>query len=100
VDAAEQYVHRPVAQQGHVIDRVGAGGHAREQAADLQRRVRPALAARPDALREQPGQAGPLREGHHRHQAAVRHQIRVIEHGRVRAEVCDNRICEVSSRTR
>ncbi len=80
-DAAEQRVHRPVPQQAHVIDAVGARGHARDQAADLRRRVHPALAARPDVLREQFRQAGALGEGHHRHQAAVRHEIRVIEHG-------------------
>ena len=32
-----------------------------------------------DHLGEQFRQAGPLREGHHRHQAAVRHEVRVIE---------------------
>jgi NAD(P)-dependent dehydrogenase (short-subunit alcohol dehydrogenase family) len=73
---AEQHVHRAVPQQAHVVDAVRAGRHARDQAADLQRRVHPALAARPDVLREQFRQAGPLREPHHRHQAAVRHEIR------------------------
>ena len=42
-------------------------------------RVHPALAAGPDVLREQSRQAGALGEGHHRDQAAVRHEIRVIE---------------------
>ena len=80
-DPAEDRVYGAVPQQAHVIDRVGAGGHARDQAPDLQVGVDPALAARPDVLREQFRQAGPLREGHHRHQAAVRHKIRVIEDG-------------------
>jgi hypothetical protein len=43
---------------------------ARDQAADLQMRVHPALAARPDVLREQPGQASSLGERHHGNEAA------------------------------
>jgi hypothetical protein len=78
-DPAEQRVHGPVPQLAHVIDAVGARRHARDQAADLQARVHPALPAGPDVPREQPRQAGALREGHHRDQAAVRHEIRVIE---------------------
>jgi hypothetical protein len=79
-DAAEDRVHGAVPQQAHVLDRVSAGCHARDQAPGLQVRVDPALAARPDMLREQFRQAGLLREGHHGHQAPVRHEIRVIEH--------------------
>ena len=78
-DPAEQDVHGPLPQQAHVIDRVSAGRHARDQAAHLDRRVHPALAARPDVLRQQLRQPGALRHGHHGHQAAVRHEIRVIE---------------------
>ena len=77
-DPAEQRVHRPVPQQAHVIDGVGARGHARDQAADLQVRVHPALAARADVLREQFRQAGPLGEGHHR--APGRHATRDSGH--------------------
>jgi len=76
-DPAEQHVHGPVPQQAHIVDRVSA----RDQAADLQVRIYPARATGPDMLREQFRQAGALREGHHEHQAAVRHKIRVIEHG-------------------
>ena len=79
-DPGEEHVHGPVPQQAHVIDRIGPGGHARDQAADLGRRVHPALAARADVLREQFRQPAPLRQGHHGHQPAVRHEIRVIEH--------------------
>jgi hypothetical protein len=43
--------------------------------------VHPARAARPDVPGEQFRQAGLLGEGHHRHQAAVRHEVRVIERG-------------------
>jgi len=78
-DPAEQGAHGPVPQQAHVIDAVGARRHARDQAAELEVRVHPAPAARPHVLREQFRQAGALREGHHRDQAAVRHEIRVIE---------------------
>jgi hypothetical protein len=38
-------------------------------------------AAGPDVLGEQFRQPGPLGEGHHGHQAAVRHEVRVIERG-------------------
>ena len=51
---------------------------------DLQVRVDPALAARPDMLRDQLRQPGALRQGHHRYQAAMRHEIRVIERCLVR----------------
>jgi hypothetical protein len=47
-DPAEQVGHRTMAQQIHVIDTVRARGHARDQARDLQLRVDPARAARPD----------------------------------------------------
>ena len=47
----------------------------------LERRVYPAPAARPHAPREQFRQPGALREGHHGHQSAVRHEIQVIERG-------------------
>ena len=78
-DPAEQGPHRAVPQHVHVIDAVRAGGHPGDQARDLQVRVHPAVPARPDVLRDQVRQAGPLRQRHHRHQAGVRHEIRVIE---------------------
>ena len=78
-DAAEQRGHRAVPQQAHVIDRIRPGGHPGDQARHLQVRVDPALAARPDVLRDQVRQPGALRQGHHRHQPGVRHEIRVIE---------------------
>ena len=58
-DPAEQDVHRAVPQQVHVIDAVGARGHARDQARDFQVRVDPALAARRDVLRDQARRARP-----------------------------------------
>lgn len=57
------------------------------------------LAARPDVLRGQFRQAGELCQGHHGHQAAMRHEIPVTERRPGRPGLCDNRTCEVSSRT-
>ena len=37
--SAEQHAHGPVPEQAHVIDGAGARGHARYQAARLQRRA-------------------------------------------------------------
>ena len=66
-DAAEQRAHRAVPQQAHVIDRISPGDHPGDQARDLQVRVDPALAARPDVLCDQAAEPGALRQGHHRH---------------------------------
>jgi hypothetical protein len=78
-DAAEQRAHRAVPQQVHVIDVVRAGGHPGDQARHLQVRVDSAVAARADVLRDQVAQPGALRQGHHRDQPGVRHEIRVVE---------------------
>jgi hypothetical protein len=42
-------------------------------------RVDAAFPARADELRGQLAETGALRQGHHRDQAGVRHEIRVIE---------------------
>ena len=78
-DAAEQRAHRAVPQQVHVIDGVRARRHPGDQARDLQVRVDPAFPARPDVLRDQIAEPGALRQGHHRDQPGVRHEIRVVE---------------------
>ena len=78
-DPAEQRAHRAVPQQAHVVDRVGARGHAGGQAGDLQARVRAAVAAGADVRRGQVVQPGALGEGDQRDQAGVRHEIRVVE---------------------
>ena len=78
-DPAGQRAHRAVPEHPRVIDAVRPGGHPRHQARDLQVRVDAALAARPDVLRDQVRQAGALRQCHHRDQAGVRHEIRVVE---------------------
>ena len=78
-DPAEQGVHRAVPQQVHVIDAVRARGHPGDQAPDFQVRIDAALAARRDVLRDQVAEPGALRQGHHRDQPGVRHEIRVVE---------------------
>ena len=78
-DPAEQHIHGPVPQQVHVVDAVRSGDHPGDQAADLRRRVDPARAARPDLLRDQLGEPGPLRQRHDRDQPGPRHEIRVIK---------------------
>jgi hypothetical protein len=80
-DPAEQRAHRAVPQHVHVIDRIRARRHARDQARDLQVRVDTALAARPDVLRDQIAEPGAPGEGHHRDHAGMRHEIRVVEGG-------------------
>jgi hypothetical protein len=65
-------------QQVHVIDTVRARRHACDQAGDFQVRV-DAAAAGVDVLRGQFAQAGALGEGHHRDQAGMRHEFRIIE---------------------
>ena len=78
-DAAEQRAHRAVPQQVHVIDAVRARRHPGDQARDLQVRVDAAFPARADVLRDQVAEPGALRQGHHRDQPGVRHEIRVVE---------------------
>ena len=50
LDPAKQPVHRAVAQQPHVIDRIRPSHHPRRQAANLQIRVHPAPVTNPDML--------------------------------------------------
>jgi hypothetical protein len=78
-DPAEQVRQRAVPQQIHVLDAVRVGGRARDQAPELQLRVDPARAARPDVLGRQISQPGPLCQSHHRDQPGPRHEIRVIK---------------------
>jgi hypothetical protein len=68
-----------VPQQAYVLDAVRPGGHPGHQAPGLHVRVHPAGPGDPDVLCGQPAQARPLRQGHHRDQASLRHQMRVIK---------------------
>ena len=78
-DPAEQRRHRPVPQQLQVIDAVRPAGHPGDQAGHLRRRVHPAPAGGPHLSAGQVAQARALGQGHHRHQAGPRHEIRVIK---------------------
>ena len=53
-----------------------------DQARRPSGRRSPRTAARPDMLRDQRRQPGPLGQGHHRDQARPRHKIRVIKRSR------------------
>jgi hypothetical protein len=63
----------------HIVDAVRPADHPGDQAGHLQLGVHPASAADPDVLFHQATQAGPLGQGHHRHQARPRHEIPVIK---------------------
>jgi hypothetical protein len=63
-----------VAQQRHVIDRVGAG----DQRRDFQVRVDPAPPADPHILAGQPVQPGPLGPVQNRRKPRARHEVGVI----------------------
>ena len=78
-DPAEQGAHRAVPQHAHVIDAVRARRHARDQGRDLQARVLPHSPPGGRAPRQDRRQPRAPREGHHRDQAGVRHEMRVIE---------------------
>jgi hypothetical protein len=64
--------------EGWIIT-VRPGDHPSRQARNLQVRVHPAPAPDPDMFCHQLTQGRPLRQGHHRHQAGPRHEIRVIK---------------------
>ena len=78
----EQPPYRPVPQQRHVIDRVGAGDHPGDQGRDLQVRVDPNGLAQLDLVGDQALQTGPFSQLQDRRQTSARHQIRVVKHGR------------------
>jgi hypothetical protein len=74
-----------VAQHIEVVDRVCAGGHARHDRGDLRPCVRSLRPAQGEPLVGQIRQSCPLGQPHHRHQARLRHEIRIIEDHRHRA---------------
>jgi hypothetical protein len=69
-------IDNPGQQQPHVTDEAGPGGHARDQAADLRRRVHATVAARADLLRYQLVQPGPSPGAR-----PARDQGRIVERG-------------------
>ena len=78
-DLVEQSGHAAVAQQVHVLDRVRAAHHARDQGEDLRRRVHAALRGDLHMFPEQGWQAATVGQRHHRDQPGARHEVRIIE---------------------
>lgn len=74
-DPVKQPAHRAVPQQGHVIDAVRTGDHARDQRRDLQRRVGAASLADPDVLSDKVLQPGPFGDLQDRCQTSARHEV-------------------------
>lgn len=79
IGAVEDLAHRPVAQQCHIVNAVRAGGHARDQAGQLQPRVGALVGGYAQVFIAQLAQARLLGQGHQRDQTRARHEIRLIE---------------------
>ena len=73
---AQQTSHPTGAQDVQSVDVIRARQHARHHGPDLHTRM---TAQRSQMLREQAGQARPIRQSQHRRQTRRRHQVRVIE---------------------
>ena len=84
-------------QQRHVIDRVRAGDHARDQRGHLQSRVRALVARHAEVLISQVAQPGPVGKGEDRDQAAGRHEIRIVERHRGSTKGYESRILKMPS---
>ncbi len=78
-DPGEQPVHPAMTQHVHIVDAVRPGDHPRHQRRNLQVRVRTADGLQGQGVRDQVGQARPLRQRQRRDQSRARHQIWVIE---------------------
>jgi len=79
VRSREQLLQPAVAQQKHVVDRVSAGEHPRDQRGDLQPRVRPEIARQRQPRISQVTKARPDRQRHRWDQTRGRHQVRIVE---------------------
>jgi hypothetical protein len=79
VRVIEDRSHRPVSQQCHVVDTVGAGDHARYQRGDLPAGVGTFVGAHCQAFIGQCAQVALLRQRHGRDQARAGHEIGVVE---------------------
>jgi hypothetical protein len=75
----KQPAHPAVTQQRHVIDRIGAGDHPRDQAADLHIGVDTDRLIHPHMRRHQRMEIRSLGERQHRRKPGTGHEIRVIE---------------------
>jgi hypothetical protein len=79
IRAIEHGAHRAVPQQSHVINAVGPGDHARDQAAHLRPGVGALVGRHTQMLIGQHGQAALLGQRGHRDQPSARHKIGVIK---------------------
>jgi hypothetical protein len=68
-----------VPQQGHVIDRVSAGDHPRDQRRDLQVSIPSTTLVDPNVLGHKILQARAFGKSQDRRETRARHQVRVIE---------------------
>ena len=83
VGPVEDPTQRPVPQQCHVVDAVGAGDHAGDQGGHLPTGVGALVRRNTQMPIRQHRQPGQRRQPHRRNQARRRHQIPVIEHRRL-----------------
>lgn len=82
VGADEQLLHSAVAQQPHVVDRIGAGDHPGHQRGDFQPGVGTEVARQMQVRIGQLPKARSHRHCHRRVQARSRHEIRIIKRRR------------------
>ena len=79
VAAGEDPTHPAVTQQGHVLEGVGAGDHARDQRVHLRSGVGALVRGHAQMLIGQGGKTCPLCQSQDRDQAGRADQVRVIE---------------------
>jgi hypothetical protein len=75
----EYSAHRAVPQQGHVIDAVGPGDHARDQRGYFRPGVGALVGRHTQVLIGQRRQAALLGQSAHRDQPGARHQVGVVK---------------------
>jgi hypothetical protein len=80
VHPAEQRRHPAVTQHIDVADAVRAGEHARHQCGDLPARVSALMPVDAYMLGHDAMQVTRLGQLHRRHEAGVRHEVRIVEH--------------------
>ena len=79
VRAVEECAHRPVAQQGHVVDAIRACGHPGHERGQFHSTVGALVGGHAQMLVTEPVQARPVGEFHQRHEAGARHEVGLIE---------------------
>ena len=98
-DAAEQRAHRAVPQHVHVIDRIRARRHARDQGRDLQVRVDAASAAGRTCSATRSGSPARPARAITGTRPACDTRFGSSNDARVFARLCNNRTYKMSSRT-